>query len=170
MTISNQPAARLTSRPLRADEYDAWYRHVLSGYAHDIAVHGGMDPEAAQRKSERDMAQLLPAGLETPDHTILVLEAAAERVGLLWVGPRTVDGLRVLYVWDVEIDAAFRGRGYGRQAMLVAEEVARSQGLARIQLNVFGGNAVARSLYRSLGYAERAVAMGKDLGDPGASA
>ena len=52
---------------------------------------------------------------------------------------------------------AMRGRGLGRRAMELAEEEANRRGLARIELNVFGGNEVARGLYRSLGYAEVAV-------------
>lgn len=156
----------LRARPLREDEYTAWHRTVMDEYARDIAGHGGTDPDLARRKAEGDMARILPLGLATADHTILVLEAAGERVGRLWVGPRSIDGRRVLFVWDVEIDPSFRGRGYGRGAMLLAEELAREQGLGHIELNVFGGNEVARSLYRSLGYAERAVAMGKDLGGP----
>ena len=154
---------RLLARPLRPDEYEDWYRHISEGYAQDIALHGGTDPDTARRKSARDMASLLPRGLGTPDHEILVLEASDERVGLLWVGPREVDERRVLFIWDVEIEEAHRGRGFGRQAMLLAEELARERGLGRIELNVFGGNEVARNLYRSLGYAERAVAMGKDV-------
>ena len=39
----------------------------------------------------------------------------------------------------------------------------RADGLDRIELNVFGGNEVARGLYRSLGFAESAVYMGKDV-------
>jgi len=35
-----------------------------------------------------------------------------------------------------------------------------------MELNVFGGNDVARGLYRSLGYVERAVLMGKDIYAP----
>ena len=61
----------------------------------------------------------------------------------------------------IEIFARFRGGGFGRQAMLLLE--ARSRGLSRISLNVFGGNEIARSLYRSLGYAENAVQIGKTL-------
>jgi ribosomal protein S18 acetylase RimI-like enzyme len=48
--------------------------------------------------------------------------------------------------------------------MELLEEEVRARGLRRIELNVFGGNEVARGLYRSLGYAERAVAMDKELG------
>jgi len=47
--------------------------------------------------------------------------------------------------------------------MVFAEEEARLRGLDRIALNVFGGNDVARNLYRSLGYVENAVAMSKRL-------
>ena len=47
--------------------------------------------------------------------------------------------------------------------MLALEDEVRAHGLDRIELNVFGGNAVARGLYRSLGYAESAVYMVKDL-------
>jgi ribosomal protein S18 acetylase RimI-like enzyme len=35
-----------------------------------------------------------------------------------------------------------------------AEDEARRRGLSHIVLNVFGGNKVARGLYRSLGYDE----------------
>jgi hypothetical protein len=42
-------------------------------------------------------------------------------------------------------------------------EQARSLGHSHIALNVFGGNHVARSLYRSLGYAETPVFMCKTL-------
>jgi ribosomal protein S18 acetylase RimI-like enzyme len=166
MSNDGRPAPQLTARPLRTEEYAAWYRHVTDGYAHDIEVHAGTDPEVARRKAERDMRSVLPGGLETPDHAVFVLESGGERIGLLWVGTREVDERRILYVWDVEIDEAQRGRGFGRQAMLVAEELARSRGLDRIELNVFGGNAVARGLYGSLGYVERAVSMAKDLSDP----
>jgi RimJ/RimL family protein N-acetyltransferase len=38
-----------------------------------------------------------------------------------------------------------------------------AEGITRAELNVFGGNERARSLYRSLGYRELGIAMGKDL-------
>jgi ribosomal protein S18 acetylase RimI-like enzyme len=47
--------------------------------------------------------------------------------------------------------------------MLLAEAEARRRGLGRIMLSAFGGNEVARNLYRSLGYTENAVFMSKDL-------
>jgi ribosomal protein S18 acetylase RimI-like enzyme len=85
-----------------------------------------------------------------------------ERIGRVWLGERE-DGQPVGVLYDIEIGSAFRGRGLGRELMLLIEEEARRRGFTEIRLNVFGGNEIARSLYRSLGYAEFAIAMRKRL-------
>jgi ribosomal protein S18 acetylase RimI-like enzyme len=158
----SQPILRL--RPMSGDEYEAFSAASIVAYARDIEEHGGYTAEFARQKSEADHAAILPSGLETPGNAIFVLEADGERVGVLWVAEREMGGRQVLYIYDVEVDERYRGRGYGRAAMLLAEDEARKRGLSRLELNVFGGNEVARKLYRSLGYLEAAVHMGKDLG------
>ena len=42
------------------------------------------------------------------------------------------------WVYDVEIEPAYRGHGYGRRAMLLAEAEARARGMTSIGLNVHG--------------------------------
>jgi ribosomal protein S18 acetylase RimI-like enzyme len=101
--------------------------------------------------------------LETPDQSLHVIEADGVVAGSLWTAVRETDAGRVLFVYEIRLSEDVRGRGIGRAAMTLAEEVAREQGLARIELNVFGGNEIARSLYRSLDYDEVAVYMGKSL-------
>ena len=49
--------------------------------------------------------------------------------------------------------------------MLAFERHIAEQGFKTAALNVFGGNDVARALYRSLGYREVAVEMIKDTLD-----
>jgi ribosomal protein S18 acetylase RimI-like enzyme len=66
-------------------------------------------------------------------------------------------------LYEIELDEHVRGRGLGREAMVAFEERARELGARNITLNVFGGNEVARSLYRSLGYVEQSVHMSKRL-------
>lgn len=148
---------------MRPDEYPAFIERSKAGYAHDIAVHGGESEEFARQKSEEDHAAILPQGLDTPAHWIFVVEAGRERVGVLWLAERPHGRDKECYVYSIEIDEAQRGHGYGRAAMQLAEAEARSHGLHRIALNVFGGNEVARNLYRSLGYAESAIHMAKEL-------
>ena len=72
-------------------------------------------------------------------------------------------GRRVLYIYEIAIEPEHQGRGYGRAAMRLVEDEAARRGIARIELNVFGGNDVARGLYRTLGYVETSVQMAKDL-------
>jgi RimJ/RimL family protein N-acetyltransferase len=155
--------AGATLRPMRPDEYPAFVESSKAGYAHDIAVHGGESEEFARRKSEEDHAAILPQGLDTPGHWIFVVEAGGQPVGTLWLAERPHGREKECWIYGIEIEEAQRGKGYGRTAMQLAEVEARSHGLPRIALNVFGGNEVARNLYRSLGYAETSVQMAKDL-------
>jgi GNAT superfamily N-acetyltransferase len=157
-----EPSIRL--RPILAEEFPAFVAVSKAGYASDIEVHGGQTHEAAREKAEADFPAVLPGGLDTPGHTIFVVEADGAAVGRLWLAERELGGRRALYIYDISIDLDHQGRGYGRVTMKLAEEEARSRGIGRIELNVFGGNEVARNLYRSLGYAETSVQMGKDLG------
>ena len=156
-----EPTVRL--RPLTTEEFPAFVAASKAGYAEGIELHGGQSHDAAQRKADADMAAVLPLGLETPGHAIFVVEADGTPVGRLWLAERESGGRRVIFVYDISIEPEFQGRGHGRGAMRLAEDEARARGLDRIELNVFGGNDVARGLYHSLGYVETSVQMAKDL-------
>jgi len=148
-----------TLRRVRADELEEWAAAARAGYAASIERDGGIPRDEAAQKAERDVAELLGAGLDSPGQHLFVVEADGEAVGRLWLGERR----RRLWVYEVAIDEAARGRGLGRAAMELAEEVARELGYGVVGLNVFGGNTTARGLYRSLGYREVAVEMEKEL-------
>ena len=148
-------------RPLREDEFEDWLNRSREEYAQEMVEHGGFPETEAREKAHDDFAGLLGDGLRTAGQTVLALEddASGERVGHLWLTERR----GALGVLDVYVEDGLRGRGYGRAAMLLAEDEARRRGFERINLNVFAGNAIARSLYTSLGYEERSVYMSKGL-------
>jgi len=154
----------VTLRQPRDDEYDGWLAAEIAGYADEMVESGALGREAAEKRSLRDTAQLLPRGRATPGHLIFRIDAAGQPVGWLWLAmrdPRSEEG--VGYIYDIEIDRESRGNGYGRAAMELAEAEARRNGLHALGLNVFGHNAVARALYSSLGYHEITVQMRKAL-------
>jgi ribosomal protein S18 acetylase RimI-like enzyme len=144
-------AKSLRLRPMTAGEFPAFVAASKAGYASDIEVHGGQTHEAALEKAEADFPAVLPEGLDTPGHAIFVVEADGAVVGRLWLAERELGGRRVLYIYDISIEPGHQGRGYGRATMKLAEQEARARGIGRIELNVFGGNEVARILYLSLG-------------------
>ena len=122
-----------------------------------------MPLDAARERAHKQHEELLPHGLATPGHTFFnVLADDGRVVGQLWLGPHP-QRPDVGYVYDVGIDEAERDRGFGRAAMLAAEQVVREQGQTEIGLNVFGFNDPARSLYDSLGYRVVATQMLKRL-------
>jgi ribosomal protein S18 acetylase RimI-like enzyme len=146
-------------RPLREDEFAAWDAAHRREYERGLVEHAGMGPAAAAAKVERDVAWVLPAGLSTRDTWLWAVEADGRSVGTVFLGLR--DGGAWLY--DITIDEAERGRGHGRAAMTALEDEVRALGHDTIGLNVWGGNEVARGLYRSLGWAEESVHMRKRL-------
>ena len=156
----------LRLRPLRDDELDDYLARGRVSYARDMVEQAGIPEEPARAKAEHDWQHLLPEGLSSTGQFLYALEdtGSGERVGDLWFAERDSEfGGKAAFIYSIEIFEGFRGRGLGRQAMLVLEGEVRSRGLSRITLNVFGGNDVARSLYRSVGYAETAVFMSKEL-------
>jgi ribosomal protein S18 acetylase RimI-like enzyme len=150
-------------RPMRNDEFIEWLPQMCDDYRRAMIDDAGVSPEGAGEKAAADMELLFPGGGPSAEQLVFVIEAEGEAVGELWLCERDDMGRRTLFIYDLHVGEAFRGRGYGKAAMLLAEEEARRRGIDRISLNVFGRNAVARGLYLSLGYTENAVAMSKDL-------
>jgi ribosomal protein S18 acetylase RimI-like enzyme len=153
-------------RPMREDEYAAWLSKAIEDYARENAENKEISFEEALPKARAEMASLLPDGLVTPNHTIEIAEdpTSGEALGYLWHARETREsGREVLWLYDVYVEEAHRGRGVGRRLMQILEDRAREMGLGRIELNVFGHNAGARRLYESLGYREIARQLSKEL-------
>ena len=154
------PEPKAVIRPLRDDEYDGFIARGMAFYVEDM-VRAGIDRDVAQAKAATDLPQLLPDGLSTPNHYMYAIDDDGRFAGYLWLCDRDGELGHSLFVYAVEIDEEFRGRGLGRAAMVFAEAEAQRLGIAKVALNVFGGNEVARGLYLSLGYTETAVHMEK---------
>ena len=151
-------------RPLRQDEFADWRRRTNDWYAADMVAHAGLTEAEARAKAEADAASY-PQTVDAEGHAVFAVEdeETADVVGSVWFAERRSSGVPRAWVYALQIDEAHRRRGYGRAAMELVEAEARRRGLDRVELNVFGGNERARALYRSLGYDELSVWMGKNL-------
>jgi GNAT superfamily N-acetyltransferase len=146
------------------DEFARWLPGARDRYATEIARSGsGSDEGAARRKAIEDTERLFPGGRPSPDQFVFVVEADGETVGEFWFAESATSLGLCLWIYDIRIDEACRGRGYGRAVLLLGEAEARRRGYNRIGLNVAGGNEIARNLYRALDYEENAIFMSKAL-------
>jgi GNAT superfamily N-acetyltransferase len=145
------------------DEVAAFVVGATDGYI-EQRIASGEKPAEARRIAEAQTKELFPDGRPAPGQLLYrVVDDEAMAVGSLWIGPRTPERAEAYWVWDVEIDEGERGKGFGRAAMVLAEEAARDHGATELGLNVFGHNVVARGLYESLGYEPTALNMRKSL-------
>ncbi|MET9466925.1 GNAT family N-acetyltransferase [Streptomyces sp. NPDC006544] len=148
----------VTGRAMTEGEYASWIAEKRADYARGW-VDRGMSREAALAKSAADHASLLPEGPATPGVCLRVLEAAGVPVGTLWTSPRGEE----CYVFDVAVAEEHRGRGRGRDLMLLAERTALEAGHRVLALHVFSDNTPALRLYESLGYEVTHRNYAKDL-------
>ncbi|WP_042418478.1 GNAT family N-acetyltransferase [Streptacidiphilus anmyonensis] len=156
--------AGLTARPLTAGEFEAWQEAHRESYAATLVRHTGRTPEQAAAKAAADHAWLFPQGLDSPGVSIHHLLAGGESVGTIWVSTATpTREAHPAWVFNVKVGEAFRGRGYGRALMLLAERVTLAAGVGELALNVHAGNVPAERLYDSLGYRPFRWAVAKTL-------
>ena len=148
----------LQLRPIEDEEFAAWLPLLREDYAQDLVRDYRMSADKARAQAVAEIDGHRPAG-----HSVFVVEVEGEPVGHLWLVERRGAYGATMVVYDIDVDESYRGRGYGRAAMIFAEEEARRRGLTRIALHVGARNEVARNLYRSLGFEENEVGMSKPI-------
>lgn len=141
---------------------ESWIASSKSEYLDDL-VRSGEPAEQASNSVESTFARYFPEGKPGHNHLVYDVVADGRSVGYLWIGPHTTGQISAWWVWDIAIDADQRGNGFGREAMLLAEDRVREHGGSTLGLNVFGFNAPGRALYESLAYETTSVRMLKKL-------
>ena len=77
-----------------------------------------------------------------------------DRAALLYLRRHDRQGVRVLHVDNIEVDARYRRMGLAHRLLLFTEILARREGYGFLSLAVSVANTSATALYRRLGYQE----------------
>jgi GNAT superfamily N-acetyltransferase len=136
-------------REMTADQWTGFRANQERDYAAEMLRAGQCRTAAeATERAVREMAELLPAGRDTPDQRFLMAHADGEPVGHLWysVDPGSA------FVLDLLVYEQHRRRGHAAGMMRAMHDRCRDAGLATVGLSVFGFNDGARALYDDLGY------------------
>jgi ribosomal protein S18 acetylase RimI-like enzyme len=158
--VDSLKAPSVTLRPMTDPEYDVWREHAIAGYAAAIGPARGLDPQAALQSASDETSKLLPDGRSTAGHLLWTARHEGDPIGTLWISTGSPSAA---FIFSVEVDEQYRGRGFGRSIMLAAEQECRLRGFSRLELNVFGDNHTAVALYESLGYHVTSQQMRKEL-------
>lgn len=133
------------------DDFNKFREYSIISYSRGLVQACLYSIENAYIHSKIEFDELLPLGNHTQNHFLHLIENIEnEEVGHLWFEKNMKE---VLYSFATFfILEKFRNKGYGKQSLLLFEDVAKEKDFKKIALHVFRYNDNAISLYMSLGY------------------
>ena len=147
-------------RPMEQADFEAYLEEDIQRYAQAHLEAGNWEPSQALEKPRTEHQQLLPDGLESKNQYLFsIIDASDQKLGILWVN---IENGRA-FIYDFIIDESFRGKGYGKQALVALDEKLKSIEVQSVGLHVFGDNFIAQELYEKMGFQITGIHMKKRL-------
>lgn len=139
--------------------YRVWVGPMTDDYAQSFVDAGILTPDEAAERAARDIAEILPEGIDTPGQHLWTAWDGDAAVGTLWVAVRDGGPRPTAYVYLIEVSPEHRRRGHARAMMTWLAAWCRERDIASIGLNVFGHNLGAQRLYQELGFEATSISM-----------
>lgn len=148
-------------RKMSSSEFEEYIDNTISIYAKEKIESGNWTEDEAFLRSESEYNKLLPNGVNSDNnHLFSILNETNEVIGMIWLNEKENS---YSFIYDINIHENYQGKGYGYRAMKEIESIARTLGLEKIDLNVFGHNERAINLYEKLDYKATNIIMSKKL-------
>jgi ribosomal protein S18 acetylase RimI-like enzyme len=150
----------LNLEPIQQEDFERFLEQEIRCYAEDHVRNGNWSPDGALERSRREFERHLPEGIHSRDqHLYSIIANPGRKIGVLWVQVKD----RQAFIFDFVIDEAYRGKGYGKQALSAMEEKLQSMNAESVELHVFGDNFAAQELYKKAGFQITDIHMRKSL-------
>jgi ribosomal protein S18 acetylase RimI-like enzyme len=131
--------------PIQQGDFDRFLDRAIREYAEDHVRNGNWSAEGALEKSRKEFEHYLPEGIHTPNQYVWsIVHEENQKIGVLWA--QVKEGKA--FIFDFIIDEAFRGQGFGKQALTAMDEKLKSMNVESVALHVFGDNVTAQALYK----------------------
>jgi ribosomal protein S18 acetylase RimI-like enzyme len=150
----------ITLEPIEQEDFERFLESEIRGYADDHVRNGNWLAEGAVERSRKEFETLLPDGIHSKDQYLYsIVDDSDNKIGVLWVQVKD----QKAFIYDFVIDEAFRGKGYGKQALIAMDEKLKSMNVGSVGLHVFGDNITAQELYKKMGFQITGIHMKKEL-------
>lgn len=152
-------------QPMTDEEFTAYKAWIIEDYARDVAENYRLPVEEALAGARMEIDAMLSQGLATSNNflynIVLSTEADRLRIGYLWIDVN--ESKKRCLIADIYLRPEYRHQGWGRKTLELLEADMKRQGIARINLHVFGNNRIAQELYTKMGYQTTGLNMQKWL-------
>ena len=146
--------------PIQQEDFERFLERGIREYAEDHVRNGNWPAEGALERSKKEFEHYLPDGIHSKDQYLYsIIDDSGNKIGVLWVQVKE----QKAFIYDFIIDEAFRGKGYGKQALMAMDEILKSMNVESVGLHVFGDNITAQELYKKMGYQITGIHMKKEL-------
>ena len=143
---------------IQQEDYDRFLEREVREYANDHVRNGNWPADGALERSKKEFEHYLPDGIHTKDQYVWsIVDEDNRKLGVLWVQVKD----QKAFIFEFVIDEAFRGKGYGKQALTAMDQELRSMDVESVALHVFGDNVSAQELYRKMGFEITGIHMRK---------
>lgn len=137
-------------REMTDGEFEKFVEDSIVDYSKDLVKSAFCPEEDAFETAKKHFDELLPMGKNTADsYVYTIINRENEPVGVIWYKEHAKG---VAFICDFLIYENHRKKGYGKQTLLLLDEVTREKGIKKILLHVFKFNKTAFSLYESIEY------------------
>jgi ribosomal protein S18 acetylase RimI-like enzyme len=146
--------------PIQQEDFERFLEREIRGYAEDHVRNGNWSLEGALERSRQEFEHYLPDGILSKDQYLYsIIDENGNKIGVLWVQVKE----QKAFIFDFVIDEAYRGKGYGKQALAAMDEKLLSMNVESVELHVFGDNVTAQELYKKAGFRITGIHMNKKL-------
>jgi ribosomal protein S18 acetylase RimI-like enzyme len=131
-------------------DFDPYLERDIREYAEEHVRNGSWKKEEALEQSRKEHQQLLPDGLQSKNQYLFSImdDEKNKKLGVLWVNIENNQA----FIYDFRIDDEYRGKGYGKQALMALDQKLQSMSVQSVSLHVFGDNITAQELYKKMGF------------------
>ncbi len=146
--------------PIQQEDFERFLEREIGNYADDHVRNGNWSSEGALERSRKEFEHYLPEGIHSKDQYIWsIVDEDNHKIGVLWVEAKDQGA----FIYDFVIDEAFRGKGFGKQALAAMDEKLKAMNVESVALHVFGDNITAQELYKKMGFEITDMHMRKKL-------
>ncbi|MEI4789740.1 GNAT family N-acetyltransferase [Bacillus sp. FJAT-53060] len=153
----------VTLQPMSQTDYDSLIEATIKRYAEEKVLAGTWAKEEALENAEDQFDRLLSEGIHTEHHELWKFLNGDEAIGWVWLCYDPNHPQKEGFIYNFILFEAYRGKGFGKQAIAALEEQAKLLGVQKLSLHVFAHNQIARSLYEKTGFAETSIYMSKPI-------
>lgn len=147
-------------RTMTSSEFAAFRDWCVGDYSASLSDLGLSENEANEQASSI-VDDLLPRGLETPDHNIFSAWEGETKVGEAWIAIRQNGAARHAEGYFVHVFPEYRRRGLGKGLLFALGNAAVDANVDTVSLNVFGSNEPALRLYENAGFRVSQLVSGR---------